>query len=381
MRKRFGFTLIELLVVIAIIAVLIALLLPAVQSAREAARRSQCTNNLKQLGLAMHNYVSTNDGLPPVTVDCTENSAGACISQYNRWSQHARLLPFMEQTAAYNAINWNFSSRWGPSSGDGSPADGLSDPNPPDNASGGDNSIVQYTVLCMTISSFLCPSDTNPGTSGTYYIGGANGTQKLVGAGNYPCNIGLNRRQNGGLANNWKLNGPNYVASSWDSAVDAPTNIATFQDGTSNTAIFSEWVKGPAALPGKNGLGMVYYFPNQANTFSFLTDYQYLQSCSQAAVTSGNQAWGWKGEWWGFGGTMVYSHTITPNRIACQYQDQNSDWRGSVTAVNASSNHPGGVNVLFMDGSVRFVKTSVSPQSWYAIATPSGGEVVSSDSY
>jgi prepilin-type processing-associated H-X9-DG protein len=78
---------------------------------------------------------------------------------------------------------------------------------------------------------------------------------------------------------------------------------------------------------------------------------------------------------------MIYSHTITPNRIACEYADQNTDWRATITGVNASSNHPGGVNVLFMDGSVRFVKSSVSPQSWYAIATPNGGEVVSSDSY
>lgn len=377
MKKRWAFTLIELLVVIAIIAVLIALLLPAVQSAREAARRSQCTNNLKQLGLAMHNYVSANDGLPPVSVDCTWNSSNTCITEYNRWSQHGRLLPFMEQTAAYNAINWNFSSRWGPDSG----TVALTDSNPPDNAAGGADSIVQYTVLTMSISSFLCPSDTNPGSSGTFYIGGANGAQKLVGAGNYPCNIGLNRRQNGGIQNNWKLNGPNYVASSWDGAVNAPTNMSTFQDGTSNTAIFSEWVKGPAALPGKNGLGMVYYFPNQANSMSFLTDYQFLLSCQSAAVITGNQAWGWKGEWWGYGGTMIYSHTLTPNRIACQYQDQNSDWRATITAVNASSNHPGGVNVLFMDGSVRFVKSSVSPQSWYAIATPNNGEVISSDSY
>jgi len=373
MRKRFGFTLIELLVVIAIIAVLISLLLPAVQSAREAARRAQCTNNLKQLGLAMANYVSANEGVPPVSVDCTRNAANNCITEYNRWSQHARLLPFLEQTAAYNSINWNFSSRWGPDC----PTGPQGDPNPPDNASGGADSIAQMTVLVMSISAFLCPSDTAPGTSGTFLVGGSS---KLVGAGNYPSNIGLNRRQNGGVANNWKLNGPNYVASSWDGAVWSPVSMATFQDGTSNTAMFSEWVKGPAASPGKNGLGMVYYFANQANTFTFLTDYEFLVACQQAPVTNANQAWNWKGEWWGYGGTMIYSHTITPNRIACEYHDQNTDWRATITGVNASSNHPGGVNVGFMDGSVRFVKTSVNYASWYAIATPAGGEVVSSDS-
>jgi prepilin-type N-terminal cleavage/methylation domain-containing protein/prepilin-type processing-associated H-X9-DG protein len=378
MRKRLGFTLIELLVVIAIIAVLISLLLPAVQSAREAARRAQCTNNLKQMGLAIANYVSATDALPPVSIDQTWGANNVSLSQYIRWSQHARLLPFMEQNPMYNAINWSFSSRWGPA-GDGTPPDGYTDGNPPDNASGGSQSIVQMTVLCNQISSFLCPSDGNPGSSGTYFVTGATGAQKLVGASNYPSNIGLNRRQNGGVANNWKLNGPNYVGSSWDSAVNGTINMASFQDGASNTAVFSEWVKGPAALPGKNGLGMVYYFPNQGNTFSFLTDYQFLQSCTNAPVTSANQAWGWKGEWWGYGGSMIYSHTLTPNRIACEYTDANTDWRATITSVGASSNHPGGVNVGFMDGSVRFVKSTVNYQAWYAIATPNGGEVVSSD--
>ena len=98
-------------------------------------------------------------------------------------------------------------------------------------------------------------------------------------------------------------------------------------------------------------------------------------------INSTNQAWNWKGEWWGYGGTMIYSHTQTPNRAACEYSDQNTDWRATITMVNASSSHPGGVNVAFMDGSVHFVKSSVSYQSWYALATPDRGEVVSSDSY
>src|SRR5271157_4106999 len=128
-KRRRGFTLIELLVVIAIIAVLISLLLPAVQSAREAARRAQCTNNLKQLGLAMHNYVSANDALPPVCIDQQWGAAQPWLTQpHQNWSQHARLLPFMEQGPLYNAINWNFGARWS----DGDLFYPGNDPNPPD---------------------------------------------------------------------------------------------------------------------------------------------------------------------------------------------------------------------------------------------------------
>jgi prepilin-type N-terminal cleavage/methylation domain-containing protein/prepilin-type processing-associated H-X9-DG protein len=373
-RSDRGFSLIELLVVITIIAALIGLLLPAVQSARETARRTQCTNNLKQIGLAMQNYVVENEALPPISIDVEWYGRNNPIPQpHQNWSQHARLLPYLEQMVAYNSINWSFGARW--SDGDGV----YADTNPPDDASGGKDSIPQMTVLTLQIAAFLCPSDNNKGSSGTYRFGGGS---KLVGASNYAGNIGLNRRISGGKPDlTWLLNGPNYVASNWDNTVNQTSTMSTFRDGASNTAIFSGWIKGQAVATGRaqNGLSEVYNLGENSDFYA--TDRQFAELCNTVPINAANQQWQWKGEWWAYGPTMIYSHTQTPNRTSCVYHDINQDGRGTITMIGASSNHPGGVNVLFMDGSVRFVKNSVQYQTWYAIATPNYGEAVSSDAY
>jgi prepilin-type N-terminal cleavage/methylation domain-containing protein/prepilin-type processing-associated H-X9-DG protein len=362
MARRKGFTLIELLVVIAIIGVLIALLLPAVQAAREAARRAQCVNNLKQIGLAYHNYMDANTGgTPPVCIDPICNGC----TQAQNFSQLARLLPYVEQTTVYNTINFNFGARWGAGFG-------LTDQNPPDvNAAGGAWSIPQMTAITTQIKVYLCPSDPYPGGSGLFLI---NGVNRLVGNFNYPSNIGLNRGYN-----SWTMNGPGYLSSNWDQAVANKIEIASFVDGTSNTVIFSEWVKGPATGgPYKDGLPIVYATGTPAyHAPPYIAYEDWFVAATQCQSGVVTQNWGWKGEWWIYGGRSIYSHTQPPNRRSCVYGG--IDDRGSQTMVAASSLHPGGVNCLFADGSVKFIKSTINYIPWYAISTPNGGETFSSD--
>ena len=374
--KRRGFTLIELLVVIAIIAVLIALLLPAVQAAREAARRAQCVNNLKQLGLAMHNYISVNDSVPPTGVPVMQS-----------FSTLARLLPYMEQQAMYNSINFNVGERWG-GGGNVLKAPPFCPGGAGDCADGDAWAGINASVIANQINSFLCPSDTELGNTTKIYFGN-NG--QLIGRFSYPYNIGVNPyAQTGGTGS---LNGPAYFpsySSSWGSAspynnlkAESTVTLASFTDGTSNTVCFGEWARGDGIPPGqsKDGLGQTYNmtagpldFAGQINA-----NQQYAANCQM----SNAQSWTWKGDWWISAGSSTYSHTQTPNRKSCYYSGTGGGGGGSaaLNVVAASSRHPGGVNVAFMDGSVKFIKESVNPVAWYAISTPKGGEVVSSDAF
>jgi prepilin-type N-terminal cleavage/methylation domain-containing protein/prepilin-type processing-associated H-X9-DG protein len=364
--RRRGFTLIELLVVIAIIAVLIALLLPAVQSAREAARRAQCTNNLKQIGLAIHNYISANETLPPSGSrhdygrdGWPLNPVNPNYKRQNPWSMKARLLPFFEQTTAFNACNFDNDPQW--SNGGSYDLSGWEPSN--------------LTSRAISIASFLCPSDSKPGNLNDYHNGPSASRQS-----NYPNNIGSNRRFNG-----WVPDGPAYFPG-WDTQIRNPVTIAVISDGTNNTAVFSEWVKGDGMDPSnaKDGLGMVYSTSGvntETNMGNPNGEYMNAQQCQLRGL---KRDFSWKGERWttqdpARGGT--YSHTQLPNRRSCWYGTGGGGNDSFEHMIAAGSNHPGGLNVLFMDGSVRFIKSSINYNAWHAMGSKDGGEVISSDSF
>jgi prepilin-type N-terminal cleavage/methylation domain-containing protein/prepilin-type processing-associated H-X9-DG protein len=391
-RNPRGFTLIELLVVIAIIAVLISLLLPAVQSAREAARRAQCTNNMKQIGLGVNNYESTNGAIPPEATFATTGVNGDVTNQfYQDQGVLCRILPFMEQSADYNSINFNYGVR-GTWPNGWSPAGSWSDPNGDDNWSG-DYGRSNKTANTTYISAFLCPSDPNNGGNGTVLI---NGAKKLVCTTDYCWNVGTSRFFNGGI-----VNGPSYSPGALDfnmlngaQCAGKVIKIASFTDGTSNTVVMSESEQSNSGQQ-LDGLGMIY----DAVPWNFAgtpgagpLDWQAAQACQNenGQTLENNQEYWWKGEFALSGGHNLYSHTQTPNRRSCYYTQVNSspptssdqDYAGATQTMQAASSwHPGGVNCLFMDGSVHFIKNSVAYPTWYALATVAGSEVISSDSY
>ena len=327
-RSRRGFTLIELLVVIAIIAVLIALLLPAVQSARGAARRMQCVNNLKQLGIAMHNYHGTLGTFPIGRMGVNRPTGdpgyfGDASGGNHRCTWAWLMLPYMEQGTLYQSINFSL---------------------PYDNAT-------QTTALLTEVSGYLCPSDPGAGTVNAYAAG-----WKFY-LGNYMVNWGNTHYDQAGVTSENPFLGPLKDTVTFQGApfaLDKSFGIQTFTDGTSNTLLMSEVIIGqPNGTLAANIDHRGAVFNDDHNCAMFMA-YTAPNSTTFDQVTS-----------W-----CVYPYVTNP---PCNI---------NAPAFNAArSFHPGGVNALLGDGRVQFFKNSISLPTWRALSTTIGNEVVSADAF
>jgi prepilin-type N-terminal cleavage/methylation domain-containing protein/prepilin-type processing-associated H-X9-DG protein len=352
---RRGFTLIELLVVIAIIAVLIALLLPAVQSAREAARRAQCTNNLKQLGLAIHNYIDRVNLFPPAV---SAQPPGDTWAWDAGLSWRAMILPELEQNTVYNSFNMMLKQ---------------------------DTAGVTYawaTAWYTIMTVFLCPSDGNNGGGIVPY--GANGT--------FSFNTNIPPNPGGGQTG---VPCTNYYMSFGD-------NYAVLPLGCTNP-----WETPPVTVPtagltrrGWNGfwgttgvINSVGGVTEVGNMRGF-SDYRSGQTASVQSVTDGMSNTILLGEGLPdqdansemYGNTGVASGTTVPINYYtgapyAGFGSCNFSTRASYSTRGFKSRHPGGANFVFADGHVQFLKASINPISYNALGSRQGGEVVGSDQY
>jgi prepilin-type N-terminal cleavage/methylation domain-containing protein len=340
-HRRRGFTLIELLVVIAIISVLIALLLPAVQSAREAARRAHCLNNLKQIGIAIFNYESSFKLFP-----FGKGPFYAGAPTYPRWSANSQLLMFLEQGNLFNAINFSLPPSTPGMQGDiGNFMPAYTSP---------ENS----TACGSQVNTFLCPSD------GPTIDGWPGGNNYLGNQDSWACDLGENNPST--VAPNEVPRGVFYFQSS--------VKVAGVTDGLSNTAFYSEKIRGTGADDPKADLYIVHSQTSLDETY---------KSCNAINPLTNPALTRRQGASWVMGEMCctTYNHVAPPNQTSCAGTGFAGSMANMSMRVPPSSKHPGGVNMMMGDASVRFVKDSVSLPTWRALGTRNGGETISADSF
>lgn len=346
--RRDAFTLVELLISVGIIAVLIALILPAIQAARESARRAECANKLRQLGLAMHAYHDVHRMFPGTSIapwvwpDTTLDTSAGTGGPYTHGGYHvlSALLPFLDNLPLYNQINFA-----GAVSGSMS-IDGSVPPNTDCNA----------TIANQRLGILLCPSD---------------GNQSTGPATNYLGNFG-----------SWIYrDGSDKVFDGLGDYDNHARNFGSIRDGPSATAAFAESVRGPGGA-ARDRRGTMYEFPSAISSFygnprAFSDACQALNPHAAAISSSDGKGWAWfaveEGRKRNF-----YNHVAPPNGLSCQtaIEPFHLDQYGihAADAIAASSNHPTGVNVCFLDDSARFISQDIDWPTWFGMGSIAGGE-------
>jgi prepilin-type N-terminal cleavage/methylation domain-containing protein len=325
---RRAFTLVELLVVIAIIGILIAILLPAVQSARESARRTQCINNLKQLGLATLNFHEANQFFPMGR------------QQPNPYSQHVMILPYLEQGSVYDQINF---------------------------ANGTGTSNARF----VNIPGFRCPDDlddrmTSATLSGDQY----DATLGAWGRNNYRANAGsdVGTTVNGGGASAKETNNGIFLTN-------VVVRMAQITDGTSNTALFSEKLLGDGDDNNVEKQTDFFQLANNTTTATATQVYTKCVALNTATMSGSANQTSFSGRDWINGNYMTtrYNHLMPPNTWSCPRGNSPNDNGGATTAC---SRHVSGVGLGMVDGSARFVSDNIDVNVWRALGSKDGGETM-----
>jgi prepilin-type N-terminal cleavage/methylation domain-containing protein/prepilin-type processing-associated H-X9-DG protein len=342
-RHRKGFTLVELLVVIAIIGILVALLLPAVQAARESARRGQCVNNLKQIGIAVNNYHDVNKRL----MFGKGPSWPAPIPVYARWSQHAMMLPMLEQKPLYDTLNFSYPPAT-PGMG------GVVNFMPPYSNPSGINNV----GCTIQVPGFLCPSD------------GTSPDPNWPGQNNYAGN------QGSWLCDRLDTTDPNAIIAPTETQTGifgylSHVPFSAIRDGLSNTALFSEKIRGTGTPNPRSDLFVI----NGGAITSLAATWQACNSIDPATATPLTSKWGYS---WCMGENCCtqYNHVSGPNQYSCGGTGFPGTMSNMPMQVSPGSYHPGGVNLCMVDGSVRFVTEGIDLMTWQAMGTRAGNEAL-----
>ena len=358
-----AFTLIEILVVLAIFALLIALILPAVQAAREAARRVRCTNNLKQLGLAMQGYHAAQECFPPGGLPSRRLSILFNCGGLGSWSAQARMLPYLERAPLHDAINFQVCN--------------ISDPI---------TQRMNSTLVMTRVGVFLCPSSHSP-------QGNLHGWDIAAPGNNYFASVGPSLNYDGE-----RVEGPASGVFMWGGR---PIAVHDVRDGTSHSIAFGEWRTGDfddakLSLP-QDVVPMTRVYPAGATTShdarmtmpAGASGFQaWLVACANRAGATNNRSW--IGESWSFGypGQGLGNTLLPPNPRYPNCEIVNNlvggtgqdDFDGP-GMYGMSSFHDGGGNVAMCDGSVRFLKSTTNVQTVWKLGSRDQGEVLSSDEY